>query len=311
MTDLLSRVSRLQAMVFAAGALLMAVHGLWLYLMGDYSRLILPATTVPLMVLAAILRMGRNEPSRLSSYLVLIGGYLLIAVELIQPSGQASLWLGLPPILTLLVLPLGPAILLNTALAPIWVVLLGELPPDPRLVIGYLTLVVMAGLVPWEVLRQKALMRVTDPGDDECSALNALSLHDRLYSESQRAGFLDQPLAVLVLHLPQLEMAGEQFGPKARQALLDAVCQEVEKRCRDNDLLGRESSEDFWLVLPDTSENGALLVAQRLEEGLQDVVLLETGQVEVRLTPCILRAGESPEHFEQRLMARTQHLADP
>lgn len=311
MNDPLSRASRLQALVFAAGGLLIIGHGIWLYLLGDYSALILPAMTAPLMVLAAILRMGRNEPSQLSSYLVLICSYLLIAVELIQPSAQSALWLGLPPILTLLLLPLGPAILLNITLAPIWLVLLGELPPDFRMVIGYLTLVVVSALVPWEIIRQKELMKVTDPGDDECPALNALSLHDRLYSECQRARFLEQPLALLVLQLPQLEMAGEQFGRKARQALLDAFCHEVEKSCRENDLLGRESSEDFWLVLPDTSENGALLVAQRLEEGLESIVLVETGQVEVRLTTCILQAGESTEHFEQRLIARSQLLATP
>lgn len=311
MNDPISRVSRLQALVFAAGAMLIVGQGIWLYLLGDYPALILPAMTAPLMVLAAILRLGRNELSRLSSYLVLICSYLLIAVELIQPSAQAALWLGLPPILTLLVLPLGPAILLNTTLAPIWVVLLGELPPDPRMAVGYLTLVVVSALVPWEIIRQKELMKVTDPGDDECPALNALSLHDRLYSECQRARFLEQPLAVLVLHLPQLEMAGEQFGRKARQALLDAFCHEVEKRCRDNDILGRESSENFWLVLPDTSENSAQLVAQRIEEGLENIVLVETGQVEVRLTPCTLQAGEYMEHFEQRLIARTQLLATP
>ncbi|MCH4563781.1 GGDEF domain-containing protein [Halomonas sp. EGI 63088] len=304
------RAARLHALVYGTGALLLLGHALWLYLMGDYPSILLPVLLTPLMLLAALLRLGQDDHARLSAYLVLICGYLLIAVELPQQASLAPLWLGLPAVLTLLLLPLGPAMLLNVMLVPVWLILVGGEHLDRDLTLSYLALIVVAGLTPWEFLRQQALLRATDPRDPECSAINRETLHDRLSSECERAELLDQRLVVLLLHLPQLDMAGEQFGPRARQALLDAVCIEVDKRCRDHDLLGREGQADFWLVLPDTSENGAMLVCQRLEQSLQRTVLLETGPIETRLALCLLQPRETPEHFEQRLQARTQRLAD-
>lgn len=302
---------RLHVMVFAMGTLLLLGQALWFYLMGSYPRILLPLVLAPFMGLATLLQLGREGPTRLSAYLVLICGYLLIAMELPLHSGPATLWLGLPPVLTLLLLPLGPAMLLNIVLAPVWLILLAEMPPGRDLVLNYLTLVLVAGLVPWEILRQKALLQATDPGDPECpQAFNRASLHDRLYSECERAEFLGQPLCILLIHLPQVEMAGEQFGREARLALLDALCSEVEKRCRFNDLLGREGNGDFWLLLPDTSENGGLMVRQRLEEGLRRRVLLETGQLDYHLTLCPRQPREPPEHLEQRLQVRAQKLAE-
>ncbi|MFO7647168.1 MULTISPECIES: GGDEF domain-containing protein [Halomonas] len=303
------RHARLHALIYLMGALLLLGLALWCYLMGDFARILLPALLAPLMVTAALMRLGQPETARLSAYLVLIGGYLMIAVELPQQPDQAALWLGLPPLLTLLLLPLGPAMLLNVTLTPIWL-LLGDSQLGLDLLLAYLALVVVAGLAPWEILHQRALLQATDPVDAECSALKRAPLEARLLSECERAELLGQRLAVLVIHLPQLEMAGEQFGTHARQALLAALCRIVEQHSRDHDLLGRQGEADFWLVLPDTSDNGALLVRQRIEEALHRTVLLDTGAVETRMMISHLRPGETPDHFLQRLQARTQRLGD-
>jgi len=121
---------------------------------------------------------------------------------------------------------------------------------------------------------------------------------------------LNQRLAVLVIHLPQRDMAEEQFGPRAAQALLHALCSEVYSCCRDHDLLGRADTATFWLVLPDTSESGALLVRDRLQRALSRRVLVETGHVEVRIAACLPCPKESFEHYLQRLEARGATLSN-
>jgi diguanylate cyclase len=301
--------ARLHAGLYALAALLLVGQALWFYLVGDYGRILLPALLAPLLITAALMRVSQPETARLSAYLVLVCGYLLVAMELPLHSSLAPFWLGLPPVLTLLLLPLGPAMLLNLTLTPLWL-LLGENLLDLDLVLGYLSLVMVAGLAPWEILHQRALLQATDPLDEECDAIRRSALHDRLHSECERAELLHQRLAVLVIHLPQLEMAGEQFGAGARRALLGSLCDTVARCSRDHDLLGREGDADFWLVLPDTSESGALLVRQRLEEALHRAVLLDTGPMETRLTDCHLRHGESPGRFMQRLQATAQRQVD-
>lgn len=304
------RLLPLFAAWYAGGAVLLLGMALWLYLMGEYARIPLPAFLSLLMLMASLLSVTREDHSRLAAYLVLTSGYLLIAVELPRQSGLPALWVGLPPVITLLLLPLGPAMLLNLALAPVWLALLGNGELDRDMLLGYLTLVVVAALVRWEQVRQHALLRATDPRDPECPAVARETLHERLASETERGALLDQPLAVVVIHLPQLDMAGEQFGSRARQALLETLCKAILSRCRDHDVLGREGPADFWLVLPDTTESGAQLVQQRLSQTLEQTTLVETGQLEARLRLCQPRPGESWQRFIQRLQAVSQSLAD-
>ncbi|MEQ6917174.1 GGDEF domain-containing protein [Halomonas aquatica] len=309
MPDLRPHHSRLFAAWHAGGALLLLGMSLWLYLLGEYERIPLPAILSLLMLVATLLNTTGDEQSRMAAYLALVCGYLLIAVELPRQSGLPLLWVGLPPVLTLLLLPLAPAMLLNLSLTPIWLALLGEGELDSQTLLGYLSLVIVAALIPWEQARQHALLRATDPRDSECSANGRETLHEGLASEIDRAGMLGQPLAVLLIHLPQLDMVGEQFGPRARQALLDSLCQAVASRRRDHDTLGREGQADFWLVMPDTTESSALLMQQRLLQALDQITLMDTGHVAARMRLCRLKAGESWPRFEQRLEAGSESLA--
>ena len=302
--------ARSGALLYALAALLLLAQAAWFYLTGEYSRILVPAALTPLVLTAALMRLGQPEAARLSVYLVLVAGYLTVAMELPAPSPQAPFWLVLPPVLTLLLLPLGPAMLLNLSLAPIWL-LLGSAWLSPDLALSYLCLVVVAGLAPWGGIHRHALLRATDPMDEECNALQRRELHERVLSECERANLLKRRLAVLVIHLPQLEMSGEQFGSAARLALLETLCDSAARSSRDHDLLGRESDADFWLVLTDTGESGAMLVRQRLEEALACTVLLDIGSPETRLTLCQPRPGEPPADFLQRLQTATQRQAAP
>ncbi|KAA0014298.1 GGDEF domain-containing protein [Billgrantia pellis] len=296
---------------YAIAALLLGGYAAWHYLMGEYDRILPPAALALVMLVACLLRLSSASQARLSSYLALIAGYLMLALELPRLDESGIMWLGLPPLLTVLLLPLASAMLLNLLLAPVWLVLLGETTVDSHLTISYLAMTLVAALIPWEQKRQRALLNATDPRDPHCNALVREALHELLASEYQRTQKLDQPLAVLVLHLPQLEMASEQFGSRARQALLDALCQSVSRCSRRHDFLGRQSPATFWLVLPDTSESGAQMVQQRIGQTVETTVLVDTGPLRVPSALCQRLAGESWPRFEQRLLALTRQLSEP
>lgn len=178
------------------------------------------------------------------------------------------------------------------------------------IVVGHVAMTLLLALPRWEHARRRALLRATDPNDSDCDAYHIDTLKERLYSEFQRAAMLNKQLAVLVLHLPQLDMAEEQFGHRAQTALLNALCSEVNSRCRDHDVLGRANNATFWLVLPDTSESGALLVRERLQRALSQCVLVETGQLEARIAACLPSRTESFERYIKRLETRGASLAN-
>lgn len=304
-----SPASRLFPLMLVITAALLAGQALWFYLMGEYARILLPSVLSPVLLVAALMALARHHPSRLAPYLALACGYLLIAVELPRQAGMPLLWIGLPPVLAALLLPLGPAILLNLVLTPIWLALLGDDLLSRHSLAGYLTLVTLAALVPWEHLRQRALLRATDPRDDECPALTRDSLLEQLSGELARARLLDTPFAVLVLHLPQFDMVGEQFGVSARRTMLETLTRGVHAHRREHDVLGRVEESSFWLLLPNTSESAALLLRQQLNQSLSQVMLIETGPLQARTRLGLPRPSETADEFRQRLENATRTLA--
>lgn len=308
MTDRHSSTSRLFPLILAITALLLAGQALWFYLMGDYGGILLPSALSLVLLVAALMALAQR-PSPLAPYVALACGYLLISVELPNQTGLPLLWIGLPPVLALLLLPLGPAIVINLALTPLWLTLLGDDLLNTHSLTGYLTLVMLAALVPWEHLRQRALMRATDPRDRECLALCKDSLHEQLSGELARTRLMHTPFAVLVLHLPQLDMADEQFGASARRAMLETLTLEVHRHRNEHHVLGRVDASGFWLLLPNSSESAALLLRQQLDQSLSQVMLIETGPLQVRTRLSLPRPAESASQFRQRLEATTQTLA--
>ncbi|WP_136247599.1 diguanylate cyclase domain-containing protein [Halomonas borealis] len=300
---------RLFIVVLGIATLLLIGQALWFYLTGHYARILLPALLAPVMALSALLAATGHVPLRASSYLVLICSFLLIAAALPDRALHPALWIGVPPVLTLVLLPLGPAIFLNLALTPIWLTLLGTDEAGIERIFGYLALVAIAPLALWERARQRALLQATDPREQECAALTRSRLHERLTGELARTRLLEQPLAVLLIHLPQLDMTREQFGDATRRRMLSTFCQTVRHDCRDLDSLGREGDSAFWLVLPDTTESGALLVQQRLAQTLEQLVLVGTGPLEIRQRLETPHRTETCPTFLARLQAMTQALA--
>ncbi len=300
----------LMTLVYSAASLLMASYAAWRYATGDYVTLFTPLFMVLVLVAALLLHLFRSPSPYLPRMILLVATYLTMLAAIWQPPEVSLVWLGLPLAATFLLLPLWSALIINVLLAPLWwVTPLHSAPPS--WVMGFFATALLLALPRWEQARRQALLRATDSHDSECSACHIDALHERLQSEYQRATVLNRQLAVLVIHLPQLDMAGEQFGHRAQLALLDALCQEVGQQCRDYDVLGRATAATFWLVLPTTSESGALLVRERLTRALSRHVLVETGQIEARIAASLPRQGEDIEAFIERLEARAKALAAP
>lgn len=302
--------NRLMTLAYAASIPLMAGYAFWLYAMGDYRDLLIPTFMTLLLMSALLLHIGHGVKSYLPRIMLLCGTYSVVLGAFYYQPQVSPIWLGLPITAAFLLLPLWAALLVNIGVGPLWWLLPSVSSAPPGIIVGYAALTLLLALPRWEHARRRALLRATDPNDSDCSAYHIDTLKERLHSEFQRAAMLNQQLAVLVLHLPQLDMAEEQFGHRAKTALLGALCGEVNSRCRDHDVLGRADSATFWLVLPDTSESGALLVRERLQRALSQRVLVETGQLEARIAACLPSRTEYFAHYVKRLEARGAALAN-
>ncbi|MGC3871921.1 diguanylate cyclase domain-containing protein [Halomonas sp. GXIMD04776] len=309
--DMNSWPLRLALLAYTSGALLLSGYALWNYLMGAYGRILLPALLALLLSSALFLRSINRDYHQLCAYLTLISCYLLIALELPTLGESSRLWLGLPPILTLLLLPLGSALLLNLLMAPVWLTLIEHESPLLDNTLYYLALISVAALPYWLRRQREVLLSAADPRDGQCDALSQTALLERLHAEVERARTMQRPLATLIIHLPQLEMADEQFGSTLLHSLLERICHTVRGCSRYHDQLGRHQTQLFWLLLPDTGEAGALIVRERLLRALGREVFAETGAIQSRIRACHLQPGEDATHFEQRLLAEGLKLMEP
>ncbi|MCB8890281.1 diguanylate cyclase domain-containing protein [Vreelandella malpeensis] len=301
----------LMTLAYVICLLITTCYTFWLYAMGHYRELMVPLFVSLLLVTALLLHYGQTFTPYGPRAILLISAYISVSSALYFGLTNAMIWLGLPMAAAFVLLPHVSALALNLLFIPLWWLLPMSDHALYPLPLGYLALILMFALPPWEIARRHALLRASDPHDSECNAYHIDTLKERLNSEFQRAALLDKRLAVLVLHLPQLDMAEEQFGSRAKRALLEALCSEVNSRCRDHDLLGRANEASFWLVLPDTSESGALLVRERLYRALSRRVLIETGPLEARIGVCLPRPSERFDRYVQRLenLSRTLYRA--
>ncbi|WP_447528504.1 diguanylate cyclase domain-containing protein [Vreelandella sp. TE19] len=300
----------LMTLTYVICLLITALYTAWLYAMGYYRELVVPMFVTLLLLAALLLHYGQAFSPYGPRAILLISAYISVSSALYFGLTHSMLWLGLPIAAAFVLLPHWSAMALNLLYIPLWWLLPSAGGVFFSFPFEYLALVLLFALPPWELARRHALLKASDPNDSECNAYHIDTLKERLGNEFQRALLLDKRLAVLVLHLPQLDMAEEQFGVRTKKALLGAFCSEVNSRCRDHDLLGRAGSASFWLVLPDTSESGALLVRERLYRALSRRVLIETGPLEARIGVCLPQQSERFAPYVRRLEYVSRTLPD-
>ncbi|AIA75841.1 diguanylate cyclase [Halomonas campaniensis] len=303
------RQRHLMTFAYTASVILVAGYTFWLYGMGKYHDLLVPMFVTLLLLTALLMHHSQALNPVLPRAILLGSSYIITLAAFYSHPSISTIWIGLPTAAAFFLLPLSNAFLLTVFSSPLWWLLTRHSDASSEIIIAYTALILLMALPPWEHARQRALLRATDPNDNDCNAYHIDTLKERLHNEFLRAAMLNKRLAVLVMHLPQLDMAEEQFGSRAQTALLGALCNEVNSRCRDHDLLGRADNATFWLVLPDTSESGAMLVRERLQRALSQRVLVETGQLETRIAVCLPCRNESFERYINRLEARAKALS--
>jgi diguanylate cyclase (GGDEF)-like protein len=108
------------------------------------------------------------------------------------------------------------------------------------------------------------------------------SLIDPLTSVANRRGFLQagerlmtrtrfarRPSALLLFDLDRFKSINDKFGHGAGDAVLIAFCQVATSLLRPTDLFGRLGGEEFASLLPNTTRQDALLLAERLRAAFE------------------------------------------
>ncbi len=76
-----------------------------------------------------------------------------------------------------------------------------------------------------------------------------------------------RPLAMALIDLDHFKQVNDQYGHAVGDRVLQTFAQQARQATRDADIVARWGGEEFLIVMPETSADGAALLVERLREG--------------------------------------------
>lgn len=96
--------------------------------------------------------------------------------------------------------------------------------------------------------------------------LNRRALVERLTTEMERALRYDTSVALLLVDLDHFKRVNDTHGHLAGDGVLRGVAELLTEEARSSDLVARYGGEEFLVVLPETDDAGAAVLAERMRE---------------------------------------------
>lgn len=80
-------------------------------------------------------------------------------------------------------------------------------------------------------------------------------------------------LSVVMIDADNLKEINDKYGHKAGDRLLIKLVRSIQTQLRDSDIMGRYGGDEFVVLLPEATANGALDVAERIREAVSNMSL--------------------------------------
>jgi len=84
-----------------------------------------------------------------------------------------------------------------------------------------------------------------------------------------RARFAREPTAIIIFDLDRFKSINDWYGHLAGDEVLTSFCRLATSHLRPNDLFGRIGGEEFVSLLPDTGEDDAIWMAERVRRAFE------------------------------------------
>lgn len=140
--------------------------------------------------------------------------------------------------------------------------------------------------------RQEELccLAATDPLTGLCNRRSFLELAEQERVRSERYGF---SMVLLLMDLDNFKRINDDYGHDIGDLVLKHVSRILRDTLRQSDLLARFGGEEFIALLPETSMDGALVIAERLRFHVAEAAIQAPGGF-LSITISIGAAGFQP-----------------
>jgi len=135
--------------------------------------------------------------------------------------------------------------------------------------------------------------------DPLTSLLNRRALQDIISREYAYAKRTAKPFSMILFDLDRFKMLNDNYGHDVGDKILLGISAIAKKTLRTSDWLSRWGGEEFLAILPDTDENGALKIAERLRQRIEAFsIKLNTQKISTSASigiACYPRDGDTPD----------------
>ncbi len=129
-------------------------------------------------------------------------------------------------------------------------------------------IILSLGLVVMTKERADERNRVLAMQDELTGLTNRRSILGTLEQQLAMARRNGQPLSLLMLDLDHFKRVNDSFGHLAGDAVLRQVAAGIASRLRAQDVAGRYGGEEFLVILPGTTVDGAVQLAEKLRTSI-------------------------------------------
>ena len=139
--------------------------------------------------------------------------------------------------------------------------------------------------------------------DSMTGALNRSAITEALARELSRGARAESTLAVFLIDLDHFKQINDQFGHHAGDIAIVAACTRMQDCVRGHDYIGRYGGEEFLAVIPDTDEESALQIAERMRGRISmNPIIFNAKPIMLTATigVALSRPGDAPELLLRR-----------
>lgn len=148
--------------------------------------------------------------------------------------------------------------------------------------------------------REALVASLTDP---LTGAGNRLALENTLSREIELAKRHKSPLAMLLVDVDDFKVINDQWGHKAGDKVLKMIVSKLKQVNRQTDLVYRYGGEEFVILLNETSQSGAEVIAERIRSAIEKASISTAGHalsITVSLGSAALKPSDSKDRLFQR-----------
>jgi diguanylate cyclase (GGDEF)-like protein len=146
-----------------------------------------------------------------------------------------------------------------------------------------------------QLFEQMATMATTDGLTGLFNHRSFFAKADDMLAHARRYG---RKCSVILCDIDHFKSINDTHGHPAGDVVLKGVARILSQKARDTDVVARYGGEEFAILMPETDAKGALVIAERIREGVRSASFAtEVGMLSVTLS---LGIATFPDHGKDR-----------